>query len=149
MTADPLTPRQRQLVESTRRARPALIAFVAAGAAVALVSAVYSITGLQALSRDPLAQTPPVPKHLASLVGALGPRMPWVAPPKTCEEREERLREAVDEDGRLRVHVVLIMWYGLAGAVGASLGLLLGGLSLNSLQWAGVIQRLEADGRTT
>ena len=117
MTAtDPLTPRQRQLVDSTRRARPALMAFVVSGAALAITSAAYSVAGLQTLSRDPLTtNSVRVPKHLAPLVGALGPRLPWVVPPDTCEERERLLLEGTDESGRLRVHIVLIMWYGLAG----------------------------------
>ena len=146
MTADPLSRRQRQLIESHRRARPALVAFTALGAGLALLSAVYSIAGLQRLSRDPLAETPPVPKHLAPLVGAVGPRVPWIVPPETCEAREQRLQEAQGEQGRLRVHLLLVMWYGLIGAVGASLGLMLGGLSLNSLQWMGIVQRLEPHG---
>lgn len=122
------------------------MAFAALGAAVALLSAVYSVAGLQRLSRDPLADAPQVPKHLVPLVGAVGPRMPWVVPPETCEAREQRLQEAQVEQGRLRVHLLLVMWYGLIGAVGASLGLLLGGLSLNSLQWMGIVQRLEPHG---
>jgi hypothetical protein len=144
MLSDPLSRRQRQLIDSTRRVRPVLIAFVVVGAALALASASYSIDGLQKVSRDPLAPTPPVPAHLTPLVGALGPRLPWVVPPETCEEREELLMGAQEENARLRAHLVLVMWYGLAGAVGASLGLLLGGLSLNSLQWMDIVRRLES-----
>lgn len=142
MSSGVLTPVEARLLTAARRARRAYPVALAVGLALVLSAAGYSVGGLRSLHAGTLEEPPRVPAHLERLARLVGPDRERLLPAREVPPVERLLRERLLEEGYLRLHLVLILWYALIGMIGVTAGLLLASLSFVEMRWLAIVEKL-------